>query len=149
MNTNIQQYEIWELFTISLFRKVPSGNVTWILHLLKVSVFPFIPQIKFRRRPYYYVFNMILPCGFVSLVALLTFFLPPESGEKISLGITVLLSLTVFLLLVAETMPPTSAVPVVGKINVNGSAVLRLQSTVNIFQSTSVTDWFLSSHCFS
>lgn len=50
------------------------------------------------------------------MVALLTFFLPPESGEKISLGITVLLSLTVFLLLVAETMPPTSAVPVVGKI---------------------------------
>lgn len=49
------------------------------------------------------------------MVALLSFFLPPESGEKISLGITVLLSLTVFLLLVAETMPPTSAVPVVGK----------------------------------
>ncbi|XP_071828198.1 neuronal acetylcholine receptor subunit alpha-9-like isoform X2 [Apostichopus japonicus] len=72
-------------------------------------------RIKFSRRPYYYVFNMILPCGFVSMVALLTFFLPPESGEKISLGITVLLSLTVFLLLVAETMPPTSAVPVVGK----------------------------------
>ncbi|XP_041477022.1 neuronal acetylcholine receptor subunit alpha-10-like isoform X1 [Lytechinus variegatus] len=71
--------------------------------------------IRFKRRPLYYVFNLILPCTFVSMVALLSFFLPPESGEKISLGITVLLSLTVFLLLVAETMPPTSAVPVVGQ----------------------------------
>ncbi|XP_072177205.1 neuronal acetylcholine receptor subunit alpha-10-like, partial [Diadema setosum] len=71
--------------------------------------------IRFKRRPLYYIFNLILPCTFVSMVALLSFFLPPESGEKISLGITVLLSLTVFLLLVAETMPPTSAVPVVGQ----------------------------------
>ncbi|KAJ8025651.1 Neuronal acetylcholine receptor subunit alpha-10 [Holothuria leucospilota] len=81
-------------------------------------------SIRFRRRPYYYVFNMILPCGFVSLVALLTFFLPPESGEKIGLGITVLLSLTVFLLLVAETMPPTSAVPVVGKFFMSTMALI-------------------------
>ena len=74
----------------------------------------FYLQIKFKRRPLYYIFNLILPCTFVSMVALLSFFLPPESGEKISLGITVLLSLTVFLLLVAETMPPTSDVPIVG-----------------------------------
>ena len=52
---------------------------------------------------------------FLALVAMLTFFLPPESGEKISLGISVLLSLTLFLLMVAETMPPTSAVPVIGE----------------------------------
>jgi len=34
------------------------------------------------------------------------------------LGVTILLSLTVFLLLVAETMPPTSdAVPLIGVFN--------------------------------
>ncbi|XP_072042458.1 neuronal acetylcholine receptor subunit alpha-10-like isoform X2 [Amphiura filiformis] len=70
---------------------------------------------KFKRRPLYYLFNLVIPTMFLSLVAMLTFFLPPESGEKISLGITVLLSLTVFLLLVAETMPPTSTVPVIGQ----------------------------------
>ena len=52
---------------------------------------------------------------FLSLVAMLSFFLPPESGEKICLGISVLLSLTLFLLMVAETLPPTAAVPVIGK----------------------------------
>ena len=52
---------------------------------------------------------------FLSLVAMLSFFLPPESGEKICLGISVLLSLTLFQLMVAETLPPTAAVPVIGK----------------------------------
>ena len=72
-------------------------------------------QFQFKRRPLYYLFNLVIPTMFLSLVAMLTFFLPPESGEKISLGITVLLSLTVFLLLVAETMPPTNTVPVIGE----------------------------------
>ncbi|XP_033633525.1 neuronal acetylcholine receptor subunit beta-2-like isoform X1 [Asterias rubens] len=72
-------------------------------------------EVLFQRRPLYYLFNLLIPCMFLSLVSLLTFFLPPESGEKVSLGVTVLLSLTVFLLLVAETMPPTSTVPVIGQ----------------------------------
>ena len=81
---------------------------------ISFRLFPLL-QVLFRRRPLYYLFNLLIPCMFLSLVALLTFFLPPESGEKVSLGVTVLLSLTVFLLLVAETMPPTSTVPIIGK----------------------------------
>lgn len=49
-------------------------------------------------------------------MAVLGFTLPPDSGEKLSLGVTILLSLTVFLNMVAETMPATSdAVPLLGK----------------------------------
>ena len=52
----------------------------------------------------------------MSLLALLVFYLPPDSGEKVSLGITVLLSFSVFLLLVAENVPKTSEfVPLLGK----------------------------------
>ena len=39
-----------------------------------------------------------------------SFYLPAEACEKVALTITILLSLTVFLLLVADTMPPTSEV---------------------------------------
>ena len=72
--------------------------------------------IQMRRKPLFYVFNMILPCWLITLVALLGFYVPSDSGEKVTMGITTLLSMTVFLMLVAENMPPTSDVlPLVGK----------------------------------
>lgn len=69
-----------------------------------------------KRKPLYYVFNLILPCALISTLTLILFFLPPESGEKVGLGITVLLAMTVFLLLVAETLPATSDnIPLLGQ----------------------------------
>ena len=42
--------------------------------------------------------------------------LPVESGEKVSLEITVLLSLAVFMLVVSESMPPSGDnFPILGK----------------------------------
>ena len=65
-------------------------------------------RLVIRRRPLYYLFNMVFPCLLITLVAFLGFYLPPGSTEKISIGITTLLSITVFLMMVAESMPPTS-----------------------------------------
>lgn len=71
--------------------------------------------ILIRRRTLYYFFNLIVPCVLIASMAVLGFTLPPDSGEKLSLGVTILLSLTVFLNMVAETMPATSdAVPLLG-----------------------------------
>lgn len=71
--------------------------------------------INIRRRTLYYFFNLIVPCVLIASMAVLGFTLPPDSGEKLSLGVTILLSLTVFLNMVAETMPATSdAVPLLG-----------------------------------
>ena len=45
----------------------------------------------------------------------MTFLLPPDSGEKIALSITVLLAYSVFMLLIAENIPATSeTVPLIG-----------------------------------
>ena len=40
-----------------------------------------------RRRTLYYFFNLIVPCVLISSMALLGFTLPPDSGEKLTLGI--------------------------------------------------------------
>jgi hypothetical protein len=65
-------------------------------------------KLVIRRRPLYYLFNMVFPCLLITLVAFFGFYLPPGSTEKVSIGITTLLSITVFLMMVAESMPPTS-----------------------------------------
>merc|ERR1719429_49552 len=71
--------------------------------------------IKIRRRTVYYFFNLIVPCVLIASMAVLGFTLPPDSGEKLSLGVTVLLSLTVFQDSVSATMPITSLqIPLLG-----------------------------------
>ena len=69
-----------------------------------------------ERKSRYSVINVLVPIVLLSLMDLLVFRLPPESGEKVSLGITVLLSFSVFLLVVDERMPRTSdTVPILSK----------------------------------
>ncbi|KAA0191830.1 Neuronal acetylcholine receptor subunit alpha-7 [Fasciolopsis buskii] len=71
--------------------------------------------IQLQRRALYYVFNLIVPCLLISGMSLMVFMLPPDAGEKISLGVTILLSLTMFLQLVADKLPQTSeAIPLIG-----------------------------------
>ena len=42
--------------------------------------------IKMRRRTLYYFCNLIIPCILIASMAVLGFTLPPDSGEKLSLG---------------------------------------------------------------
>ena len=79
--------------------------------------FPFVYfTFKLKRKPVYHIINILLPCIIISFIAGLQFLLPPSSGEKISLGISVLLSFSVLLLLLSDIMPKTSdVIPLVGK----------------------------------
>ena len=77
------------------------------------------PDVTFyvvmERRPAFYLLTMLFPCILTSCVAAAGFLLPVESGEKVSLAITVLLSLAVFLLVVSESLPPSSDnFPIIG-----------------------------------
>lgn len=73
-------------------------------------------NITLRRKTLFYTVNLIIPCVGISFLSVLVFYLPSDSGEKVSLSISILLSLTVFFLLLAEIIPPTSlTVPLLGK----------------------------------
>lgn len=72
--------------------------------------------ITVRRKPLFYTVNLIFPCVGISFLTILVFYLPSDSGEKITLCISILVSLTVFFLLLTEIIPATSIVlPLIGK----------------------------------
>ncbi|NXU53791.1 ACH10 protein, partial [Turnix velox] len=95
------------------------------------------PDVTFtlllRRRASFYIFNLLLPCIMVSFLAPLGFYLPADSGEKVSLGVTVLLALTVFQLLVAESMPPSESVPLIGKYYIATMTMITASTALTIF----------------
>ena len=77
-------------------------------------------RLVFKRYPSFYIYYMILPCLFLSVLSLLVFYLPPDCGEKLTLSITNLLALVVFQQLIAENMPPSSDdSPIIGKLSKN------------------------------
>jgi hypothetical protein len=65
-------------------------------------------NVYIRRLPMYFFSTIVLPCIVLTLVALIMFCLPPDGGEKVSLGVTILLSFVVFQLLISDTLPRSS-----------------------------------------
>ena len=75
-----------------------------------------IYTVKLERKPLYYVFNLLMPCFSFTFCGILVFLLPPDCGEKVSMSVTMLLSSTVFLVVVAGNIPVQSdVIPLMGK----------------------------------
>ena len=72
-------------------------------------------KLILRRKTLFYTVNLIIPCVLISFVTLSVFILPAEAGEKITLCISVLLALVVFLLLISKILPPSLTIPLVSQ----------------------------------
>ncbi|KAM9553146.1 acetylcholine receptor subunit delta [Salvelinus alpinus] len=69
-----------------------------------------------KRKPLFYIINIIIPSVLISFMATLVYYLPADSGEKMTLSISVLLAQSVFLLLISQRLPETSmAIPLIVK----------------------------------
>ncbi|XP_026576795.1 acetylcholine receptor subunit delta [Pseudonaja textilis] len=70
-----------------------------------------------KRKPLFYIINIVTPCILIAFMIVLVFYLPADSGgEKMTLAISILLAQSVFLLLISQRLPATSfAIPLIGK----------------------------------
>jgi nicotinic acetylcholine receptor len=72
-------------------------------------------NITLRRKTLFYTVNLIIPVVGISSLSFLVFYLPSDSGEKVALTISIMLSLTFFLLVLIDIIPSTSlAMPLIG-----------------------------------
>ncbi|KAH3818776.1 neuronal acetylcholine receptor subunit alpha-3-like [Dreissena polymorpha] len=67
-----------------------------------------IIQIELKRKPMFFTLNIMIPVIFTSLLNVLSFLLPTESGERVTLGISLFLSLAVFANIINGSLPESS-----------------------------------------
>jgi hypothetical protein len=84
-------------------------------------------EMASERMAGFYVIHIMVPATVISSLSLLAFLLPCESGEKVSLGITILLAFSVFQLVVADQLPTnTISIPILGEYMLRYSRILKL-----------------------
>uniref|UniRef100_A0AC35UAQ6 Neur_chan_LBD domain-containing protein n=1 Tax=Rhabditophanes sp. KR3021 TaxID=114890 RepID=A0AC35UAQ6_9BILA len=76
-------------------------------------------HLVIKRKPLYYIINLVVPTAIITVVAVTGFFTPSstssERDEKLYLGINTLLTLSIMLLMINGKMPNTSTyVPLMG-----------------------------------
>ncbi|CAJ0596267.1 unnamed protein product [Cylicocyclus nassatus] len=72
--------------------------------------------LNLRRKPLFYTVNLVFPCVGISFLTIAVFYLPSYSGEKVSMCISIVVALTMFILLLTEIIPATSiTLPLIGK----------------------------------
>ncbi|KAH0619871.1 hypothetical protein JD844_014243 [Phrynosoma platyrhinos] len=116
----------WEIVAATGIRGNRTDGCCW---------YPFITySFIIRRLPLFYTLFLIIPCIGLSFLTVLVFYLPSYEGEKISLCTSVLVSLTVFLLVIEEIIPSSSKViPLIGEYLVFTMIFVTLSIVITVF----------------
>ncbi len=82
--------------------------------------YPYIRYyIILRRKPQFYVFNLIFPNFVICFASIMGMFSPQSSSgdrvERVTLGITTLLSMAVIMMVISSLVPVTASVPVLSE----------------------------------
>ncbi|VDL58585.1 unnamed protein product [Hymenolepis diminuta] len=94
--------------------------------------------IKLRRKTLFYSVNLIVPCVMLSLLSVFVFYLPSDAGEKVTLAISIVVALVVFLILVSKILPPTSTtVPLISRYLM----FTFVSDILAVFMSVLVVNW--------
>ncbi|XP_051528058.1 neuronal acetylcholine receptor subunit alpha-2-like [Myxocyprinus asiaticus] len=133
MASDVDQMDYWESGEWVIINAVGTYNIK--KYECCTEIYPDITYyFIIRRLPLFYTINLIIPCLLISCLTVLVFYLPSDCAEKITLCISVLLSLTVFLLLITEIIPSTSLViPLIGEYLLFTMIFVTLSIIITVF----------------
>ena len=97
-----------ETTSVNLKYFTPTGSWRFVESTSFLNNYNVTFVIVLQRKPQYVILNIFVPIIALSILNVFVFWIPVESGERISYCLTVLLSLAVFLTLVGQTLPKTS-----------------------------------------
>eukprot|EP00081_Caenorhabditis_elegans_P018093 NP_498437.2 Acetylcholine receptor subunit alpha-type acr-5 [Caenorhabditis elegans] len=103
---NMARNDEWEVISFEFVR---------VEETFKCCTAPWVmlyAHLVIRRKPLYYMINLVVPTSIITIVAVTGFFTPTSSSserdEKLYLGINTLLTMSVMMLMVCNQMPSTS-----------------------------------------
>ncbi|XP_032879293.1 neuronal acetylcholine receptor subunit alpha-10 [Amblyraja radiata] len=88
--------------------------------------------LSLRRCPAAPLRNLLLPPALISALAPLALCLPAPSGERVALGLALLLAITFYQLMLAETLPPAETAPMLGRFYMASMAVITTSTAVSV-----------------
>uniref|UniRef100_A0A9J7YTZ9 5-hydroxytryptamine receptor 3B n=1 Tax=Cyprinus carpio carpio TaxID=630221 RepID=A0A9J7YTZ9_CYPCA len=116
----------WELLS------VPSHY--WILNLEDRDYAQIQFNVLIRRRPLLYVVSLLIPSIFLMVVDVTSFYLPPNSGTRITFKTSILLGYTVIRVNLMDEIPATAIkTPLIGVFFAVCMALLVLSLAMSIF----------------
>jgi len=90
--------------------------------------------IHMKRLSLYHIYTLVMPCIVLSFLSVLLFWLPSDTNEKISLGVTILLAFFVNCLLVSNYTPEASSeLPIIGVYYTFNILMVALTLTASVF----------------
>ncbi|XP_070540092.1 neuronal acetylcholine receptor subunit alpha-6-like [Ptychodera flava] len=94
-------------------------SVDFILHL--------------KRKPLYYIVNIITPSIAQALLTLFVFFLPCDAGEKLSFSVSILIATSLFSIIVLDITPVTSqSIPLIMHLLYFNTLIITLSIAISI-----------------
>ncbi|KAI0220407.1 Neuronal acetylcholine receptor subunit alpha-2 [Lamellibrachia satsuma] len=117
----------WQLVSVTAKRQATEYGCCPDVHYIDVTF-----ALTIRRRWLLPFFYLLFPNMLVNIICLMQFFLPCDSSEKITLGITMYLSMIVYLLLIADALPMNDNVPLIVCYMVGTLALVSFSEVVNI-----------------
>ena len=102
-DTNLSEYvrnPMWSLKKAISKRTVEMYHSTGDLKFVDVKYY-----LIFKRDPKYYLINIVIPTLIFGILVCFVFYLPADSGERLSLSLSVLISESVFQILVMGLIP--------------------------------------------
>lgn len=121
---------LWDLVSITIDKK--NDEFGYFIQL----------DMVMKRRPLFYVMNVIAPINCIVLLNIFVFLMPVDSGERIGFSVTMLLSMAVFLTIVSDRLPESSDTSILGFIlflefAMSGCILICVIISINCYFKTS------------